>query len=70
MADLSVKKLRAAALRDKECAIAMSQAALIFLRFLPGLPPAWFPRSMVAFEAWLSAAVAVCALTWPFSLMP
>jgi hypothetical protein len=51
MADLSVKKLRAAALRDKECAVAMSQAALIVLRFLPGLPPAWFPRSMVAFEA-------------------
>ena len=33
MADLSVKKLRAAALRDKECAIAMSQAALISFGF-------------------------------------
>jgi hypothetical protein len=32
-------ELRAAALRDKECAIATSQAAPIAPRFLPALPP-------------------------------
>jgi hypothetical protein len=37
MADLSVKKLRAAALRDKECAIAMSQAGADFPSVSSGL---------------------------------
>ena len=69
--DLSVKRLRAAALRDSECANAMSQAARIAPRFLPALPSQGDRRSVVSLEeAQRSAAVAACAPSWPSSLVP
>jgi hypothetical protein len=60
---LNVKKLRAAALRERECAIASKRAARIAPRFRPASPSRGNRRSMVSLEeAQRSAAVAVYAL--------
>ena len=60
---LNVKKLRAAALRDRECAIASKRAARIAHRFRPASPSRGNRRSMVSLEeSQRSAAVAVYAL--------
>ena len=60
---LNVKKLRAAALRERECAIASKRAARIAHRFRPASPSRGNRRSMVSLEeAQRSAAVAVYAL--------
>jgi hypothetical protein len=60
---LNVKKLRAAALRERECAIASKRAARIAPRFHPASPSRGNRRSVVSLEeAQRSAAVAVYAL--------
>ena len=69
LADFSVKKFPAAALREKECAIASKRAARIAPQFRPASSSRGMRRSVVSLEeAQRSAAVAVCVLICPASL--
>ena len=69
VADFSVKKFPAAAIREKECAIASKRAARIAPQFRPASSSRGMRRSVVSLEeAQRSAAVAVCVLICPASL--